>query len=68
MLGQDPFPDHDEAFAYIRGEETNKELMDSKFGGEQGRTTSDSSTLAVRKPGDSRKLVDHEKLVTIATN
>ena len=61
MLGRDLLLDLDGAFAIIRGEESNKELM-STNNMEEGDTTAENSALTTRRVVDNKKSQDKEKL------
>ncbi|KAK0583678.1 hypothetical protein LWI29_001397 [Acer saccharum] len=61
VLGRDPLPDLDEAFAIISGEESNKELMGTKIV-EDGETSSKSSALSTKRVTENKKSQDKDKL------
>ncbi|TXG58312.1 hypothetical protein EZV62_016141 [Acer yangbiense] len=61
VLGRDPLPDLDEAFAIIRGEEGNNELMGTKTV-KDGETSSKSSALSTKRVTENKKSQDKDKL------
>ena len=55
VLGTNPLPDLDRAFAIIRGEESNKELVGTKTI-EGGDATNENSALVATKSTDNKKI------------